>query len=254
MAAARSARRLIDRIQDRFGKTIFKHEDRVCEGCDAQSWQGQDEPTIVDNRDQVLDPMTAYQMTSMLEGVVQRGTGDGRQGGRQADRRQDRHHQRLPRRLVRRLLARPRRRRLHRLRQAALARQGHDRRRPRRADLHRVHADGAGRQAADPVPRAAGHELHPDRPQDRACAPIRATPAPSSKPSSRAPGRPTPIRSSAIAAIPMASPLRSTPKPTGPSSPEPAASTNPTTTGSAAGPVEGPAVALTTCCSPLSPG
>src|SRR5262249_29714759 len=43
--------------------------------CDAQSWQGQDEPTIVDNRDQVLDPMTAYQMISMLEGVVQRGTG-----------------------------------------------------------------------------------------------------------------------------------------------------------------------------------
>jgi penicillin-binding protein 1A len=66
---------LIDRIQDRFGKTIFKHEDRICEGCDAPSWTGQEEPSIVDNRDQVLDPMTAYQMTSMLVGVVQRGTG-----------------------------------------------------------------------------------------------------------------------------------------------------------------------------------
>jgi penicillin-binding protein 1A len=66
---------LIDRIQNRYGQTIFKHEDRTCEGCDADSWHGQDEPTIVDNAEQVLDPMTAYQMTSMLEGVVQRGTG-----------------------------------------------------------------------------------------------------------------------------------------------------------------------------------
>jgi penicillin-binding protein 1A len=66
---------LIDRIQNRFGQTIFRHEDRVCEGCDAPRWENQDEPTIVDNRDQVLDPMTAYQMTSMLQGVIQRGTG-----------------------------------------------------------------------------------------------------------------------------------------------------------------------------------
>jgi penicillin-binding protein 1A len=66
---------LIDRIQDRFGRTIFRHEDRVCEGCDAQKWEHQDEPEIVDNREQVLDPMTAYQITSMLQGVVERGTG-----------------------------------------------------------------------------------------------------------------------------------------------------------------------------------
>ncbi|WP_336799660.1 penicillin-binding protein 1A [Kaistia sp. MMO-174] len=65
---------LIDRIQDRFGKTIFKHEERVCEQCDAEQWTHQDEPLIEDNREQVLDPMTAYQVTSMLEGVVQRGT------------------------------------------------------------------------------------------------------------------------------------------------------------------------------------
>jgi len=66
---------LIDRIQNRFGQTIFKHDQRICDGCEAESWQNQDEPTIVDNAEQVLDPMTAYQMTSMLEGVVQRGTG-----------------------------------------------------------------------------------------------------------------------------------------------------------------------------------
>ena len=65
---------LIDRIQNRFGETIFRHQERLCEGCAAQEWAGQDEPTIIDNRDQVLDPMTAYQMVSMLQGVVQRGT------------------------------------------------------------------------------------------------------------------------------------------------------------------------------------
>jgi penicillin-binding protein 1A len=69
---------VIDRIQDRYGKTIFRHEERTCEGCNAQSWAGQDEPTIVDNREQVLDPMTAYQTTSMLEGVVTRGTAAGK--------------------------------------------------------------------------------------------------------------------------------------------------------------------------------
>lgn len=65
---------LIDRIQDRYGKTIFKHEERVCTDCNAQSWQGQEEPVLEDDREQVLDPMTAYQMTSMMEGVVLRGT------------------------------------------------------------------------------------------------------------------------------------------------------------------------------------
>ncbi|MEC7000146.1 penicillin-binding transpeptidase domain-containing protein [Brucella abortus] len=65
---------MIDRIQDRYGKTVFKHDNRQCEGCNAQEWANQDEPTLIDNRDQVLDPMTAYQITSMMEGVVQRGT------------------------------------------------------------------------------------------------------------------------------------------------------------------------------------
>ena len=65
---------LIDRIQDRYGKTIFKHEQRVCNDCNAQSWKGQEEPVLEDDREQVLDPMTAYQMTSIMEGVVTRGT------------------------------------------------------------------------------------------------------------------------------------------------------------------------------------
>jgi penicillin-binding protein 1A len=64
----------IDRIQDRYGKTIFKHDERICEQCNSETWKSQDEPELIDERDQVLDPMTAYQMTSMLEGVVQNGT------------------------------------------------------------------------------------------------------------------------------------------------------------------------------------
>jgi penicillin-binding protein 1A len=65
---------LIDRIQDRWGQTIYRHDERVCEGCSSDRWNGQREPRLIDNREQVLDPLTAYQMTSMLEGVVQRGT------------------------------------------------------------------------------------------------------------------------------------------------------------------------------------
>ena len=65
---------LIDRIQDRYGKTVYKHDERGCEGCVAQEWKNQPEPELIDNADQVLDPMTAYQITSMMEGVVLRGT------------------------------------------------------------------------------------------------------------------------------------------------------------------------------------
>ncbi|MGD9476808.1 penicillin-binding protein 1A [Shinella sp. G-2] len=69
---------LIDRIQDRYGKTIFRHEERTCENCNANDWENQEEPELVDNREQVLDPMTAYQITSMMEGVVTRGTAAGK--------------------------------------------------------------------------------------------------------------------------------------------------------------------------------
>jgi penicillin-binding protein 1A len=65
---------LIDRIQDRYGKTVYKHDERGCETCVAVEWDNQEEPELIDNADQVLDPMTAYQITSMMEGVVLRGT------------------------------------------------------------------------------------------------------------------------------------------------------------------------------------
>ncbi len=66
---------LIDRIQDRYGHTIFRHDARECRGCEApEGWKNQPEPQLVDRREQVLDVMTAYQITSMMEGVVQGGT------------------------------------------------------------------------------------------------------------------------------------------------------------------------------------
>src|SRR5215510_3501938 len=65
---------LIDRIQDRYGHTVYKHDERECVGCAGKKWENQPEPSLVDRRQQILDPMTAYQITSMMEGVVQRGT------------------------------------------------------------------------------------------------------------------------------------------------------------------------------------
>lgn len=65
---------LIDRVQDRHGRTIFRHDGRACNGCKAGKWEGQEEPELVDARRAVINPYTAYQITSMLEGVVQRGT------------------------------------------------------------------------------------------------------------------------------------------------------------------------------------
>ena len=65
---------LIDRVQDRNGKTIWRHDERKCDGCNDARWNGQEEPLLADNREQIVDPRTAYQIVSMLQGVVQRGT------------------------------------------------------------------------------------------------------------------------------------------------------------------------------------
>ena len=65
----------IDRIQDRRGQTIFSHDTRKCVNCGPLlEWQDQATPVVGDNREQISDPRTAYQMVSILEGVVQRGT------------------------------------------------------------------------------------------------------------------------------------------------------------------------------------
>ncbi|MGD0190369.1 MAG: penicillin-binding protein 1A [Rhizomicrobium sp.] len=65
---------LIDRIQDRNGVDIYRHDPRKCEGCN-DAWHDQQEPLLPDDRQQIIDPRTAYQIVSLLEGVVQRGTG-----------------------------------------------------------------------------------------------------------------------------------------------------------------------------------
>ncbi len=65
----------IDRIQDRYGKTIFKHEKRICNICgDMIKWEGQPVPDIPDTREQIADERTTYQMISIMEGVIKRGT------------------------------------------------------------------------------------------------------------------------------------------------------------------------------------
>ncbi|MEK9673051.1 MAG: penicillin-binding protein 1A [Rhodospirillaceae bacterium] len=67
---------LIDRIQERKGRTVFRHDDRPCPGCRAAARTGGEAvPAVPDTRKQVADPGSAYQVVSMLEGVVKRGTG-----------------------------------------------------------------------------------------------------------------------------------------------------------------------------------
>lgn len=67
---------LIDRIQDRYGRTVFRYDKRDCSLCKQDTYTpGSAEPELIDVREQVMSPYTAYQITSMLEGVVQRGTG-----------------------------------------------------------------------------------------------------------------------------------------------------------------------------------
>ncbi len=68
---------IIDRIQDSKGNTIFKNKKRVCENCDKISFSGNKIPKIKNNYKAIFSPQTAYQMTSMLEGVIKRGTAKG---------------------------------------------------------------------------------------------------------------------------------------------------------------------------------
>lgn len=66
---------LVDRIQDRYGHTIYKQDMRECVNCNAE-WNDSapEEPKIIDNSPQILDPLTDYQVINLLQGVVERGT------------------------------------------------------------------------------------------------------------------------------------------------------------------------------------
>ncbi len=68
---------LVDRVQDRFGKTIYRHDQRKCVDCGNATLLPGRAPQISSDRERVMDPITAYQLTSMLEGVVRRGSGSG---------------------------------------------------------------------------------------------------------------------------------------------------------------------------------
>ena len=65
---------LVDRVQDRWGNTIYRHDQRVCVQCDDLNLPQGQTPLIASDRERVMDPVTAYQLTSMMQGVVQRGT------------------------------------------------------------------------------------------------------------------------------------------------------------------------------------
>ena len=66
---------LVDRVQDRHGKTVHLGYVRPCHGCSVQTWSEQKPPTLIDTRPYIIDPVHAYQMVSILEGSVKRGTG-----------------------------------------------------------------------------------------------------------------------------------------------------------------------------------
>jgi penicillin-binding protein 1A len=64
----------IDRIQDRYGRTVWRHDKRDCTKCDAREWTNQSVPELEDKREQIVDPISAFQMVGIMEGVVQHGT------------------------------------------------------------------------------------------------------------------------------------------------------------------------------------
>lgn len=68
---------LVDRVQDRYGKTVYSHDPRNCVDCDDPGIPRTRAPRIVSDRERVMDAITAYQLTSMMKGVVDRGTASG---------------------------------------------------------------------------------------------------------------------------------------------------------------------------------
>ena len=65
---------LVDRVQDRYGNTVYRHDQRTCVDCNEAILPAGEAPTIRNNRDRVMNEITAYQLTSMMRGVVERGT------------------------------------------------------------------------------------------------------------------------------------------------------------------------------------
>ena len=68
---------LVDRVQDRKGHTVYRHDQRVCKDCQIASLDNSVLPEILSKRERVMDAITAYQLTSMLQGVITNGTARG---------------------------------------------------------------------------------------------------------------------------------------------------------------------------------
>ncbi len=68
---------LVDRVQDRWGRTIYRHDQRACDACKSEDVPEGQSPQIVSNRERMMNAITAYQLTSMMQGVVLRGTAAG---------------------------------------------------------------------------------------------------------------------------------------------------------------------------------
>ncbi len=69
---------LVDRVQDRYGNTVFRQDKRVCDECSIANLEAGRAPRVISNRERVIDAITAYQIRSMMQGVVLRGTAKGR--------------------------------------------------------------------------------------------------------------------------------------------------------------------------------
>ena len=68
---------LVDRVQDRYGNTVYRHDQSTCPDCAVVNLRSGQAPQVDNRRDRIMNAVTAYQLTSMMEGVVQRGTARG---------------------------------------------------------------------------------------------------------------------------------------------------------------------------------
>ena len=72
---------LIDRVQNRYGETLYNHDPRFCQGCEVETFRPDRTPMLFDARSQIMDPNTAWKLVDMLRGAVERGTAARTVGG-----------------------------------------------------------------------------------------------------------------------------------------------------------------------------
>ena len=181
---------MIERIQDRHGRTVLRRDARPCPECQNVAWTGQPAPLLPDQREQVVDPARSYQMVNMLKGVVERGTATraleigkpvAGKTGTTDDIRDAWFVGFTPDLVVGVYVG------FDQPKTPGLRRAGRER---RAADLRAVHGGGAQGPAGDAVPRAARGPPGPGRCRYRAAGPARARRPRSSRRTCPAPSRP----------------------------------------------------------------